>query len=81
MFRRLTQIELGLTLLFAFLDATVDFTSLQMSMSIKRKCGVSILSVLVLPSRYLYLYKHTHADMLTPHYSKSTVNQQHLQPT
>ena len=87
MVRRPTKIEfplIGLPLLFALLwwkFYCCWFHLASKSTSIKCKCGVSIFSVLVLPSTHLYLYKHTHADMLTPHYSKWTVKQQHLQPT
>lgn len=51
---------------------TVDFTLLEMSMSVRISmecnCEVSTLRVPVLASTHLYLYKHTHADMLTPRY-------------
>ena len=46
----------------------VDFTLLQMSGNMKHnyKHEASTFSMQVLAS--VHLYKHTHADMLTPHY-------------
>ena len=44
------------------------FTLSQMSGNMKHKHEASTFSTQVLASVRLYLYKHMHADMLTPHY-------------
>ena len=46
----------------------VDFTLLQMSGNRKHKHEASTLSMQVLVSVRLYLYKHMHAGTLMPHY-------------
>ena len=46
----------------------VDFTLLQMGENMKHKHEASTFRIQVLASVRLYLYKHTHADVLTLHY-------------